>query len=56
MTLELENEIQRLRACICGIVEARDEQDFSGLMTAIDEAAAEATLSALRVSRQRGQQ
>lgn len=43
----LESGAMRLRACICEIVEARDEEDFERIIAAIDDARDEATLSAL---------
>ena len=47
---ELDAETTRMRAAICAIVEARDEQDFDALLAAISDAEAEATISALRAS------
>lgn len=47
MVAELDSGAMRLRACICEIVEARDEEDFERIIAAIDDARDEATLSAL---------
>jgi hypothetical protein len=49
---ELNDETIRLRAAICAIVEARDEQDFEALISAIAEAEAEAVISAVRASKE----
>jgi len=51
MEEDLEQECQRLREAICAISEAREQQDFDGLMRAIDDAFSEAALSALRRSK-----
>ena len=48
--IELAAEADRLRACISAIVDAFDNQDFDEMMKAIEEARAEAVLSALRAA------
>lgn len=48
--IELAAEADRLRACISGIVDAFDNQDFDEMVKAIEEARAEAVLSALRAA------
>jgi hypothetical protein len=53
---ELEAEAERLRAVIAGIVVARDREDFDALMAAIDDAKAEAVISAMRRAKDRGHQ
>jgi hypothetical protein len=48
--IELAAEADRLRACICAIIEAADEGDYDALFDAIDDARAEAAISAVRAA------
>lgn len=47
MIAPLSDETMRLRSLIAEIVEARDREDFEGLMAAIDEARSETILMAM---------